>query len=174
MTDASFGSIQQPAAAVTPDFEALEIDGSNVDHTGDTVETQVKSFTLPADSLKANGYMIILFQAFYLGTAGAKTVSVELGASEIYRLSNSAGIDGAATCEGRTFARNSQSSQYNSTIAHFSDDEAGSSGGFEFSRVILTSEDMSTELDITIKVTLGNAADTISIRGWGIYVINEN
>ena len=136
-----------------------------VSHTGDTNEYTYATVTLPANTVKANGRLLVVTLWSFTGSTNSKTLTVKLGSTAFFSgvFTSAANVVDARAVE--IWAR-STSSQVSIP--------ASSTGfsGVSNSAVTTGAEDLTTSLDLTIKGTLANSGETITLEAYQVIVFN--
>jgi hypothetical protein len=86
--------------------------------TGTTSETDIRSLTIPGNSLGANGGMHILAVGSVTGTAGTKTIRLKFGSATVSAVSEAAGATANWRIEVWIFNSASASSQKGNVLSH--------------------------------------------------------
>lgn len=157
-----------PAWAQTFAYTLLA-DGANVDNTGNTNENTVKTLTIPAAAIGANGCLMILIACVGTGAGGTKTVRLKLGGTQLF---SEPIATNAYTILVQLFNRNAQDSQYLCFVGLLSSDETGTrTGNNEVNMHNTFAIDTSAEQSLIITAQNASAGDTISIRGFYVQIV---
>ncbi len=153
-------------------LNSLVVNNTKVTHTGDTTETVLATYTLPANTLPANGQLEIGVRASRSGTNSAITYKVRFG-----------GISGTAYAGNLTLITNANETAQGKVIIAANNStsvQKGFGAGISGNNGVITpftanptafitsAIDTTSDVDIVITAQLGNAADTAALEGYDI------
>lgn len=159
-------NIQSSGAVTLPDMYQVKADSVNeVSHTGDTNETQLKAYTIPAGLLGINGAVKFHISGNSTGNLGAKYLRLKFGGTQIVFINISASVS-TKHWKAYGFIHNKgvENSQSSSLICW--DNETCMQCKANVNSTI------NTALDAVLEVTgqLINAGDSIKIRDFTIEI----
>jgi len=142
------------------------MDTTQVNQTGSTDETTMKTLTLPANVMSTNRGMRVTAFGTLTGVTDTKTIRLKLGTTTLATVSAAAGstadwsiaavlLWNASAASQRVFVK-----AYEGTTVEVVD-------------VATTTETNASALTMTLTGQLGNAADTISVTGWLVEPLNR-
>lgn len=139
----------------------LDESAAKVDLTGSTSETTLKTITIPAKAMGANGSVRVTLLASANNNANTKTLRVKFGGTTFHQTNLTTQLSRQAIVIIRN--RNSESSQVGNPVAF---DGIGAA-----SAVVITSA-VDTTADVTLLITgqLANGADDMHLEGYTIEV----
>jgi hypothetical protein len=130
-------------------------------NTGNTTQNTVATITVPAGAMGANGRLGIDIDVSKSGTAGTMTVDVYLGATQVWTSTAITAANVSLIQKGFIANRNSASSQRGRAMQTVANNNMTSIGG-------TSALDTTSSQDITIKITNGSAADTITLESYQV------
>lgn len=142
----------------TSQTSGVAVTGSNSAYTGDTTIRTAISITLPGGSLGPNGSIRLYTNISTNNTAGAKTMTPALGATNLQVISSTTSLNNSGFI--LVSNRNSQILQRSSTIGN------ASFGGTNYPAI-----DTSIDQAITLKLTLAVATDVLVLEDYLIELI---
>ena len=151
-------------------FRPRFIDSDTHNHTGDTLETTLKTFT---DAIRSNTFVFkgktlnVKLITERSGTAGAATVRLKLGGTLFASFTVPATPAGPGWAEAKFIHKGIDQANTQDVSVFFID----SGGNIEVSRNnrTLTLDDTAGDLDLTVTVQLVNGADTVGTRLIEVY-----
>lgn len=141
--------------------------GTNVTVTGTTTKTEIARVTIPAGTVKANGCIRVIAGYSCTGSGGTKLPSIELGA--VNMLGTGFVMNTVSTAAQLILVIRNQ----NSTNSQWSvpGSSAGGLGTFT-STAVTAAADMTAAQDLVFYITLSSAADSATLRGYTVEVVN--
>lgn len=167
------GGVSLSSGAITVKSRVLAMSTTAASHTGNTSETAVATYTLPANTLPANGALRIHLLASRTGSAGTATIRVRFGGisgtvygSTALTTNANAWVSGGPLI----YANNSTSAQKGTHLStsSFVSFWSGSNSTTAFNT---SAVDTTSNADIVITVELANAADSGIIQGYFIELV---
>lgn len=131
--------------------------------TGTVTETVLATIAIPAGLMGVNGMLRITPLWSVTNNANAKTLMVRLGGTSI----STAGAASQATYQNLIILRNRGVA--NSQVSPVT---ASTGNGFNGSAAATFAIDTSVAQNLTLTGTLGNAADTITLEGYTVEILN--
>lgn len=156
-----------PRCYGSKDEDARVIGGAcqPVSHTGDTDETVLAQFLLPAGALRTNGRLEIYTLWSFPGSTNPKTKRIKVGATEFMAVVTNGATSVILGRNTLIFARG-RTSQISMAKT------APSGLGAQTSAITTGAEDLDTELTVTITAQLGNSGETIVLEAWQAVLLN--
>jgi len=153
-------------AAIFRDLYQVKADSAGAEmHTGDTDETTLKSYEIPAGTLGINGVVRIKATGISRGNNGAKTYKLKFGATVIATLSVPA--DAADLCWTLFAACHNLGAVNSQGWSAFWIDESA----IDINKTAVTSAlDTASAQTISITGQLANGADECEVRDWTIEI----
>lgn len=149
-------------------LRGLNRDNSDTSHTGDTTETTLKSYSIPANTIGATGGIYVRASGTASGAGGTKTVHIYFGSASNVTLSVASGSQDWAV-EMWVF-NTSTSAQRVGTWAYYT---ASGGGAPTISTAPYLSRTEDTTANTTVKITgtLASSGDTITAKTWDVFVV---
>ena len=132
--------------------------------TGTTAETVLATIPIPAGMLSANGVIRIGATYGFTGGAGTHTMTMRLGGSQVATNAGAATVL-AAEWQRIVRAANSQNAQAFTQVGTFGSGTAAAGPGS-------TSVNMANAQNLTLTATLGSSADTATLVGYTVEILN--
>lgn len=137
---------------------ALYADHVAASHTGNTSETTLKTYSIPANSLGANGWIEVYLNAGpHTNSANAKTYRVKYGGTSFAALAATTSVTGKFII--RISNMNVTNAQNSGTSS------AGISSGFSTNAALTGTIDTTAAQDLTITGQLANSGESIAVYG---------
>lgn len=134
-----------------------------VSHTGDTTETTLASITIPANSMGANGRLIITARLSKTGTAGTYTPKIKFGGA-VY---SSVAI-AATNIDYGVMIEIANRGSTNSQVGAPSNFAGGLMAGSGATAPTTSAIDTTADVALLITGTLASAADTVTLEDYQV------
>lgn len=132
---------------------------SQTSHTGDTNETTLKTFTVPANTIGINGHLRITILVGGSGTNDTKTIRMKFGGTTFMTaVSVSANISGRFVID--IYNRGAANSQVGAVV----------SNGFSSTAIVTAAIDTTLAKDIVITGQLANGSDAVSVEAYTVEI----
>lgn len=143
--------------ALNRQWELIDQSVTDVPHTGTTSTTQILALAIPSRALGPNGHYRVRAWFTCTNNANNKTAAIRLGGSEIYATQTVTTVDGFVL-EAEVINLADWSSQKGRGTGR----EGGVTSAFDT---------RTTEVSVAFRGTLGNAADTITLKSYTVEML---
>lgn len=159
--DAMFTELYAAIAVVRPII--LDQSGVAVSHTGDTVETTLK--TIPCPALGGNAQLVIETLWSVTNNANSKTPRIRLGGTNVH---------GPALTTVASFHDRARIANRNNPASQIINANSATVFGATTGAVFTTAVNTAAPFDITLTAQLASAADTMTLESYLITLFPKN
>ena len=146
-------------------LRGLNQDNSNNTHTGNTNETTLSSFSIPANEMGATGAVMAFAAGTITGANGTKTIRLKLGTTTITTITQAAGTTGDWFFLG--YGANTTVSAQRWIVLKTTDD--ATTCDFDYGTSALDTS--SSSRIFSCSVQLGNGADSVTQTMWDVFIV---